>query len=175
MNDLKKKYVLDATVFIGFDFQMLQKLKNSQFYTTSSVFNELKDFKSRMNFEVLQETNQITISHLDQVDLISIHDKIEKIDPNTLLSSSDIELLALSQKIGASLITNDFRLQNLAILLNVALHTLSGKKITKTFNWYLKCISCGQIEKNRTDYCSNCNGKLKRMKYKSDEIKSKYP
>jgi len=164
----QKKYVLDATVFIGYDFQMLQKLENSQFYTTPSIFNELKDFKSRMNFEILQETKQIIISHPDHKDLIIIHKKIEKIDPNTLLSSSDIEILALSWKIGATLITNDYRLQNLAILLNIAINTLSGKKITEIVKWYLKCRNCGQIEKNNTDFCSNCNGELKRIKYKVD-------
>ncbi len=173
MNDYKKKYVLDATVFIGYDFQLLQKLENSQFYTTPSILNELKDFKSRMNFKVLQETKKIIISHPDYKDLILTQKKIEKIDPNTLLSSSDIEILALSWRIGATLITNDYRLQNLAILLNTAIDNLSGKKITKTVKWYLKCKNCGQIEKNNIDSCSNCNGKLKKIKYYVDEIKSK--
>lgn len=156
-------FVLDSTVFIGLDFPFLQEWKNAIFFTTSTVASELKDIRSKMNFDILRQSGNLRLNDPDPELLNEIERRIEKFDPKTSLSFIDIEVLVLTLQLKGTLITNDLLLQNAASHLGVPIRVISGKKIVQTRKWVLKCESCGTMIDKKEIACFHCGGRLKRV------------
>jgi len=156
-------FVLDSTVFIGLDFPFLQEWKNAIFFTTSMVVSELKDIRSKMNYDILRQSGNLRLNDPYPELLNEIKGRIEKFDPKTILSLIDIEVLVLTLQLKGTLITNDLLLQNAASHLNVPIRVVSGKKIVQTRKWALKCESCGTKADKREIACLHCGGRLKRV------------
>ncbi|MHA2304472.1 MAG: NOB1 family endonuclease [Candidatus Hodarchaeales archaeon] len=167
-----KKMILDATAFIGLDFPKLLNFDDVIFYTTEGVVAELKDFRSRMNLEVLQQTGNVQIQTPNPELRILIEKEINKIDPHTSLSSTDIDVLVLAQQLEGTLLTNDLTLQNIGFHLNIAINVISGKKVTHLHQWGLICRSCGKKIKNNLTNCPECGGRIKRVSIKTFQQKS---
>lgn len=168
-----KKIILDATAFIGLDFPKLLNYKNVVFFTTNGVISELKDFRSKMNLEVLKQKGNVNIQTPNPDLKILIENKIWKIDPQTMLSSTDIDILVLALQIEGTLMTNDLALQNIGFHLNIPINVISGKRVTHLHQWGLKCGSCGKKIKSNLINCPECGGKIKRISIKTFQQKSR--
>lgn len=172
MASIKPKIIiLDATAFIGLDFPKLLNFKNVFFYTTNGVISELKDFRSRMNLEVLKQNRNFNIQYPNPDLKILIENKINKIDPQTKLSSTDIDILVLASQMEGTLMTNDLALQNIGFHLNIPINVISGKRVTNLHQWGLKCESCGKKIKTNSTNCPECGGKTKRVSIKTFQQK----
>ena len=86
------------------------------------------------------------------------------------LSKVDLELLALSIQENKKLITDDYRLQNLAEKAGINWGSISTKGISKLWEWELKCLACKkeyptpeEPNKKKADWgeCINCGSSLK--------------
>ncbi|MFX1285154.1 MAG: NOB1 family endonuclease [Promethearchaeota archaeon] len=165
-------FVLDATAFIGLDFPQLQKNPESNFFTTLSVVSELKNFRSRMNLDILKHSGRLQFGIPESNLLKKLKRRIEAIDPQTTLSSTDIEVLALAVQIKGTLISNDLSLQNAALHFKIPIKVISGKKITFLREWQLKCTGCGKIVKDLQQICPICGGFLKRVPIEPAKPKS---
>ena len=86
------------------------------------------------------------------------------------LSKVDLELLALSIQENKKLITDDYRLQNLAEKAGINWSSISTKGISKLWEWELKCLACKkeyptpeETNKKKSDWgeCINCGSSLK--------------
>ena len=86
------------------------------------------------------------------------------------LSKVDLELLALSIQENKKLITDDYRLQNLAEKAGINWSSISTKGISKLWEWELKCLACKkeyptpeEPNKKKSDWgeCINCGSSLK--------------
>ena len=174
MASIKPKIiVLDATAFIGHDFPKLLNFKKTVFYTTNGVISELKDFRSRMNLEVLKQKSNFIIQQPNPDLKILIENKIWNIDPQTTLSSSDIDILVLASQMEGTLMTNDLALQNIGFHLNIPINVISGKRVTHLHQWVLKCGSCGKKIRRNLINCPECGGKIKRVSVKTFKQKSR--
>ncbi len=174
MASIKPKIIiLDATAFIGLDFPKLLNLKNVVFYTTNGVISELKDFRSRMNLEVLKQKKNVYIQNPNLDIKILIENKIWKVDPHTTLSSTDIDILVLASQMEGTLMTNDLALQNIGFHLNIPINVISGKMVTHLHQWGLKCGSCGKKIQEKLINCPECGGKTKRVSIKTFQQKSR--
>jgi rRNA maturation endonuclease Nob1 len=147
--------VLDATAFIGLDFPILQSIPDVNFFTTLSVELELKDFRSRMNIDILKSTGRLQFGTPEQNILNELKKQIQVIDPQTPLSPVDLDILAVTYQLNGTLISN-----------------ISGKKITHPRKWQLKCTSCGKIGEIASQTCAFCGGNLKRVSAKTTKLSS---
>jgi|TARA_B110000467_G_scaffold90560_1_gene81860 rRNA maturation endonuclease Nob1 len=86
------------------------------------------------------------------------------------LSKVDLELLALSIQENKKLITDDYRLQNLAEKAGINWGSISTKGISKLWEWELKCLACKKEyptpevpNKRKSDWgeCIDCGSSLK--------------
>jgi UPF0271 protein len=154
--------VLDTTAFIGLDFPILQTLEVSKFLTANSVIEELKDFRSKMNLEVIQQTKKLEISSPNSQELEILVNKIRNLDPNTNLSNTDICVLALTRQVKGVLVTNDLAMQNVAKLMNIPIRVLGGRKIKEIRRSHLRCMSCKRTFQVSNQQCPVCGGELKR-------------
>ncbi len=165
-------FVLDATAFIGLDFPGLQAIPNAVFFTTLNVASELKDFRSRMNLDILKQSGRLQFGTSRSELLNELKKKIQRIDPQTPLSPIDIDILALTLQLKGTLISNDLNLQNAALYLRIPIKVISGRKITHPREWQLRCTSCMKIEENSLQICSFCGGILKRVPIETPKPKA---
>lgn len=173
MNDLKlsknKCIILDTTVFIRLDFPALIESKDFshiEFKTVPSIIPELKDFRSKTNFNLMKESGLLKIQEPEAKILHKLIRKIRSIDPQTTLSLVDIDILALTIELNGSLMSNDLKIQNIAAHLGIPIKTLGGKRIDYLERWHLKCRSCGRISEVDSKSCNHCGGHLKKIRMK---------
>jgi len=159
-------HVLDATAFIGLDFPILLAFEVERYLTAHSVIDELKDFRSKMNLEVMRQSKKFEISSPDPQKLAVLKQNIYNLDPNTRLSNTDIHVLTLAEQVKGVLVTNDLAMQNIAKLLNIKVRVIGGKKIKEIRRSHLRCLSCKRTFQASERYCPECGGELKQYFHK---------
>jgi UPF0271 protein len=93
-------------------------------------------------------------------------DKVERAARTTgddqELSRTDIRLLAASFELDATLVTDDYAMQNVADELDVAVEGVSKDGITERRNWQFQCQGCGRVYDEHHDRCAVCGADLTR-------------
>lgn len=81
-----------------------------------------------------------------------------------VLSTADIEVLALALDMNAILITDDYAIQNVAQHLGVKYETGEMQGIKEMRRWKWRCESCGRYFRRYYEECPVCGGKLRRVR-----------
>lgn len=105
------KLVLDSTAFLT-----SMVLPEGELYTTPEVVEEIKSLEGRLRLE----TAKIKVL------------PVEPVKTRARLSRTDCTLLALAKKLDATLVTDDYTLQNEAALSNIKFLSLGKRGITHT-------------------------------------------
>lgn len=82
------------------------------------------------------------------------------------LSNTDIELLALALHLDATVITDDYSIQNLAKALGVDFRGLALAEIKKEYKWSHRCVKCKRWYKEPVEDCMVCGGEVKTARLK---------
>jgi len=147
------KAVLDARVFFS------DVKPDGELYTTPSVCNELRDIRSKGNFEKLSAAGLHVVSpgsgSLDRVRAAAVTTR-----DSVVISDTDRELLALALDLEAILFTDDFAIQNVAIVLGVQTHSITQRKAKRVF-WKYRCTGCGRYYDHDGE-CPVCGAAIKR-------------
>ena len=89
------------------------------------------------------------------------------------ISQTDLCLVALAYGKGAVLVTDDYRMQNLAERLEMEWRGVVMEGISETWEWELRCIGCGTVfhspekpshKKGEKEECMNCGSSLRLRK-----------
>lgn len=89
------------------------------------------------------------------------------------LSGIDISLIALALERSATLVTDDYRMQNIATSLEIEWQAVGEAGIREVWNWELRCVGCGSPSEapqapntRRNDFgeCSDCGAALRLKK-----------
>lgn len=77
------------------------------------------------------------------------------------LSPTDAELLALALDLGASLVTDDYSIQNVARSLGVTYETVQERGIQEQWRWSYRCTGCGRTWPEWHEECPTCGSALR--------------
>jgi UPF0271 protein len=77
------------------------------------------------------------------------------------LSPVDVEVLALALELSATVVTDDYSIQNLATVLGVRYLPVGMKGITKVVRWNYICTGCGKVFRERHPECPVCGSPLR--------------
>lgn len=80
------------------------------------------------------------------------------------LSPTDRDLLALALELGATLVTDDYSIQNLGRLLGVPFEPVLTPGIKETWTWSYRCTGCGRTWPEWHEECPTCGSPLKTAK-----------
>jgi UPF0271 protein len=130
--------------------------------TTTLVFDEIKHIKKNHGaIEILLDTNRLEIQDPDSNNIRLVSEMAKKTGDLQKLSKADISAVALAYQIGASLITDDFAISNLAKNLKLRVEPIMTKGIRDVGKWIHYCAGC---KKGFTgvEFCPNCGNKLNR-------------
>jgi len=140
---------------------------NVSLVTAPAVSDELspggRDFRI---FELLKETGLAI--HVPSKEAINCVKKTaQETGDDSRLSFADIEIVALAIDINkepdkeATILTDDYSIQNVASTLQIKFQGFSQKGITKKFKWVSRCPGCKKQFNEITKICPICGTKTK--------------
>ncbi|MGQ9582624.1 MAG: NOB1 family endonuclease [Thermoplasmatota archaeon] len=76
------------------------------------------------------------------------------------LSEADVQVLALAREMGATILTDDYSIQNLARALGIPYRPVVQKGITEVYGWGYRCRGCGRDLDGRVKECPICGAEV---------------
>ena len=152
-------YVADSAVFI-----MGYPVESTLLITVPSVVNELKSSEAAMRFDLARENGARV-----EVPLPRMIDEVLGMAEHTRdmeeLSTTDIDILAkaLERKDDATLLTDDYAVQNVAVMLGIDVKPVVQKKIRDILVWEKQCVGCRK-RFDEGDVCPICGSELKKRR-----------
>jgi UPF0271 protein len=145
--------VLDSSFFFG-DFPA-----EGAPFTVPAVVDELRDIRAKGNFEKWRARGLSVQPPTDESSrkVIAAAGKTRDI---TVLSGTDRDLLALALDLGASLYTDDFAVQNVALVLGIRTVPMLQRK-ARRIHWKYRCSGCGRYADHDGE-CPVCGAAIKR-------------
>lgn len=147
------KAVLDASFFFG-EFPA-----EGDTFTVPSVVDELKDIRAKGNFEKWCARGLIVQSPTEESRKRVISAARTSKDV-TVISGTDRDLLALALDLGAELYSDDFAIQNVALVLGVKTVPILQRK-ARLVHWKYRCSGCGRYAEHDGE-CPVCGAAIKR-------------
>ena len=80
------------------------------------------------------------------------------------LSRTDVRLLAASFELDATLVTDDYAMQNVAEKLDVRVEVIAQDGIDERRDWDFQCQGCGRVFDENHDRCEICGSDLTRKR-----------
>lgn len=77
------------------------------------------------------------------------------------LSPTDRDLLSLALELGATLVTDDYSIQNLCRVMGVPFEPILTPGIKETWTWSYRCTGCGRTWPEWHEECPTCGSPLK--------------
>jgi UPF0271 protein len=79
-----------------------------------------------------------------------------------VLSETDVRLVASAFELDATLVTDDYAMQNVAERLDVTVNPIDREGITEEREWLFQCAGCGRTFDDEADRCPVCGSDLTR-------------
>jgi UPF0271 protein len=156
-----KGYVLDTSVlYYGKDLP-----EGYECMITPGVVRELNKEEMGERLEMLLAT-KIRISSPSERSTKRVAVEAEKTGDSRRLSETDKELLALALDLGYELITDDYSIQNLAMVMGIPCRGMDQKGIAEVFEWQAKCKGCGKVFPADVRVCDVCGTETKTRRKK---------
>lgn len=148
------RLVLDTSAL----FSMRDLPLDAEIYTTPGVISELErygDSRARYWEHALRTSDPVSDS------LRMIKKAAEKTGDISRLSETDLEVLALAKDLGATILTDDYSIQNLARYLGIEYKAVGLVGIKRLVKWKLRCTGCGRTWEERHPECPVCGSPLR--------------
>ncbi|MFB6135495.1 MAG: NOB1 family endonuclease [Halobacteriaceae archaeon] len=147
-------YVLDSSAFIE-EFETEEPTA-----TIPEVQDELRD-ASAYRFDAM-EGSGMHIQIPDQVTLDRVRAAARETGDLEELSDTDVRLVAAALELGATLVTDDYAMQNVAERLDVPVEVVAHEGIEERRDWRFQCQGCGREFDEHRDRCPICGSDLAR-------------
>jgi UPF0271 protein len=148
--------VLDSSAFID-DYTT-----DSDIATIPLVREELED-EAGYRFDALEGSGMRI--HIPDPETI---ERVERAARETgdaeTLSRTDVRLLAAAFELDATLVTDDYAMQNVAEKLGIGVEVIAQAGIDERRNWQFQCQGCGRTFDDHRERCQICGSDLQRKR-----------
>ena len=149
-------HVLDSSAFIN-EYTTSERLA-----TIPLVREELED-EAGYRFDALEGSGmRIHIPDPETVERIERAAR-ETGDEGTL-SRTDVRLLATAFELDATLVTDDYAMQNVAEKLDITVDVIAQDGIDERREWQFQCQGCGRTFEENRERCEICGSDLQRKR-----------
>lgn len=164
-------YILDASAFIN-GFKMLS---NNNF-TVPEITAEIKDFESRLVFDMACDEGKLIIQDADSSYVSDVERIISSSGDVLRLSLPDKKLIALADMLSqqgknVKVISDDYTIQNTLKIMNIPYSSIMTDGIKGVYNWKKVCQGCKKEydEDYIFDDCEICGSKIYEKRVKVDK------
>lgn len=149
-------HVLDSSAFID------EYTTDEPIATIPMVREELQD-EAGYRFDALEGSGMRI--HIPDPETI---DRVERAARETgdadELSRTDVRLLATAFELDATLVTDDYAMQNVAERLDVSVDVITQDGIDERLEWKFQCQGCGRVFDENRERCEICGSDLERKR-----------
>ncbi len=164
-------YVLDASAFInGF------KINSDNNFTVPEITTEIKDFESKLTFDMALEDNKLVIQDVPLENIKAVKEIISKSGDILRLSEPDIKLISLAYMLSrqgenVKVISDDYTIQNTLKIMDIPYSGVITEGIKGVYNWKKVCEGCKKEydEDYPFDDCEICGSKIYKKRIKVDK------
>ena len=161
-------YVLDASAFIN-GFKLISKNN----FTVPEISSEIKDFKSRLTFDMALEEGKLIIQDVPSKYISSVNDIISDSGDILRLSMPDKKLISLAYMFhqegkNVKVISDDYTIQNTLKIMEIPYSGVITDGIKGIYNWKKVCEGCKKEydEDYPFDDCEICGSKIFKKRIK---------
>ncbi len=151
-------YILDTSAILSRRFN----LSSADFIIPASVMEEITKGRLKSTLDTLQETARILTPARASREVVERSAK--QSGDLSELSSTDIDVLALAIETGASIISDDYAIQNVASKLNLQYTGASITEIKTEVQWKYRCTGCRRAFKEPVGNCPVCGHEVVRTR-----------
>ena len=161
-------YVLDASAFInGF------KLTSNNNFTVSEISAEIKDFESKLVFDMALEEGKLIIEDVPSDYIECVDEFISNSGDVLRLSAPDKKLISLAYMMhndgkNVKVISDDYTIQNTLKIMGIPYSGVITEGIKEIYNWKKVCEGCKKEYDNDYpfDDCEICGSKIFKKRIK---------
>lgn len=160
-----KVFVLDTSAIMG---GFAPGLSDAELITVKDVLEEARNISSKLELETAVMLGKVKVLEPSADSMQKVKELARKTGDQ--ISGTDSKLLALSldmKEKGGILLSDDYAIQNLAVLLDIPYQRISMPGITRVFKWVAVCPACGREYPSNTAQCPDDGSKLKRKPKKA--------
>jgi UPF0271 protein len=147
------KRVLDASAFFA-DLHLAGSL-----FTTPAVVDELKDLAAKCRFDAYVAAG-LAVMEGSAGAAVRVARAAEMSGDAGVISATDASILALALDLEATLVTDDFAVQNVAHRLEIAVQPIRQRR-AKARTWKYRCTGCGRYF-DHPGICEYCGAEIRR-------------
>jgi UPF0271 protein len=149
-------HVLDSSAFIN------EYTTSERIATIPLVRDELED-EAGYRFDAL-EGSGMRIHIPDPETVERIERAARETGDEETLSRTDVRLLATAFELDATLVTDDYAMQNVAEKLDITVDVIAQEGIDERRDWEFQCQGCGRIFDENRERCEICGSDLERKR-----------
>ena len=152
-------YVLDATAI-----RSGMTIAGEGWYTTPDIVEEIRLGRQARNLDMLLGVS-IKVMSPDEAAVKIVENTASKTHDLESLSRTDIGVLALAHQLEATIISDDYAVQNIASILNIPIKS-DLKGIREIIHWTFRCRGCGKYFDEEQVDCPICGSEIRKVKKK---------
>ncbi len=156
--DATKKYIIDTSAILSGKIN----ISSNNYIFADSVINEIKNG----TLEKIMDAADLDIRSPERryVDMASV--SAMETGDYSVLSKTDIDVIALAMEYSGIIVTDDYAIQNVARHCGIE-YTGSGiEPIKKSIVWKYRCTGCHRIYDKYIEICPVCGHSVKRYSRK---------
>jgi UPF0271 protein len=147
-------HVLDSSAFIN------EYTTDDSIATVPLVREELED-AAGYRFDAL-EGSGMRVHIPDPGSVERVERAARETGDLSVLSRTDVRLIATAFELDAVLVTDDYAMQNVADKLDVRVDVIAQDGIDERREWRFQCQGCGRVFDEKLERCSICGSDLTR-------------
>lgn len=129
--------------------------------TTDDVLNELRRLKALTPELASFLDVKVRVVSPSRESLEAVRTASEDTGDAHRLSPTDLGLLAAAFQLKATIVTDDYSIQNLARVLGVSHEPVLETGITEVVQWRYRCSGCGKFYEAWAETCPICGAKVR--------------
>jgi len=155
------RFVLDATAIRS----GMVITDEHEWFAPASVIEELRLGKVARDVGLLTELT-LKVHSPDRIWIEKVKAAAGSTGDIFRISKTDIDILALAMELNATIITDDYSIQNCARTLNVPFQTGVLDGIKEVFHWTYRCRGCGRTFDKEHEDCPICGSDIRVVRKK---------
>lgn len=161
-------YILDASAFIN-GFKMI----SDNNYTVPEITEEIKDFESRLMFDMALEEGKVIVQDVPSKWISCVNDIISESGDILRLSLPDKKLISLAYMLreegkSVKVVSDDYTIQNTLKIMGIPFSGILTEGIKGIYNWKKVCEGCKKEypDDYPFDDCEICGSKIFKKRIK---------
>ena len=140
---------------------MSGRLFEGELFTTEDVLRELEKKKAMTSqLETFLALKVRVVSPSSEA-MTEVRARSEATGDAHRLSPTDVGLLAVASDLGATIMTDDYSIQNLAMEIGLSYEPVLERGIREVVRWRYRCSGCGKPFEEWIDPCPVCGAPLR--------------